>query len=78
MHQSKVHALEISYPRETCGVTRWERETNEIVYERCRMGIYANGVKCVVVEWLKSNIMRWFGSTERMNSEVCGKFTLCE
>ncbi len=36
------------------------------------MGTYANEVKCGVVEWLKSNIrtlLRWFGSTERINSE---------
>ncbi len=64
-----MHALQISYPRETCGVTRWECETNEIVYERCRMGAYANGVKCVEIEWLKSSILRWSGSTEKMNSK---------
>ncbi len=69
MHQSKMHALEISYLIESRGVTTWKCETNEILYERCRMGTYAYGVKCGVVEWLKSNILRWFGSIERMNSE---------
>ncbi len=59
----------MSYLKGTCGVTRWEGESDESVYERCGMGASANGVKCGVVEWLKRNTVRWFGHTERMNGE---------
>ncbi len=34
------------------------------MYETC-----ACGVKCGVVEWVKRNTLRWFGCTERMDSE---------
>ncbi len=50
-------------------MTRWEGESNESVYERCDMGACESGVKCGVVEWVKRNTLRWFGHTERMNSE---------
>ena len=33
-----------SYLRGTCGVTRWEGESNESVYKKCGMGPCANGV----------------------------------
>ena len=33
------------------------------------MGPCANGVKCGVVEWIKGNIMWWFGHLESKNSE---------
>ena len=49
----KVIAVEMSYLRGSCDVTRWEGESNESVYERCGMGLYANRVKCGVVEWVK-------------------------
>ena len=39
-------------------MTRWEGESNESVYERCGMGPCANAVKCVVVEWIKRNMLR--------------------
>ena len=42
--------VEISYLRRACGVTRWESESNESVYERYRIELYINGVKCSVVE----------------------------
>ncbi len=44
--------MEISYLRGTCGVTRWDGESNGSMYDRCGMGSDANGVKCVVVEWV--------------------------
>ena len=56
--------MEISYLRGACGVSRWESESNESVYERCGMRICANGVMCGVVEWVNRN-MRWFGHMER-------------
>ncbi len=63
--QARVHAVEMSYPREACGVTRWDGESNENVYERCGMRSQVNGVS----EWVKRNTLRWFGHTERMGSE---------
>ncbi len=33
------------------------------------MGRRANGVNCGVVEWVKRNMLRWFGHIERMGSE---------
>ncbi len=41
---SRVHAVEMSYLRGACGVTRWEGETNESVYESCDMVACASGV----------------------------------
>ncbi len=67
--QSRVCAMEMSYLRGACGVTRWEGESNESMYERCSMGACASRVKCGVVEWVKRNAFRWFGHIERMNSE---------
>ena len=52
-HQLRVCGVEMSYVRGACGVTRWEGESNESVYERCGMGPCADGVKCGVVEWVK-------------------------
>ncbi len=51
--QSRVCVVEMSYLRGACGVTRWDGESNESVYERCGMGSQANGVKCGVVKWVK-------------------------
>ena len=42
--QSGVCGVEMSYLRGTCGVTRWEDESNENEHERCGMGPCANGV----------------------------------
>ncbi len=67
--QSRVCAVEMSYLRGACGVTRWDGESNESVYERCGMGSQANGVNCGVVEWVKRNTLRWYGHIERMGSE---------
>ncbi len=44
--QSRVCAVGMSYLRGACGVTRWEGESNESVYERCSMSVCAMGVKC--------------------------------
>ena len=49
-------------------MTRWESDSNESMYKKWCMGACANGVKCVVVEWVKRNI-RWFVHTERMKRE---------
>ncbi len=40
--QSRVRAVEMGYLRGACGVTGWDGESNECVYERCGMGSHAN------------------------------------
>ncbi len=67
--QSRVCVVEMSNLKGVCGVTRWEGESNENVYERCSMGACASGVKCAVMEWLKRNTLRCFGHIEMVNSE---------
>ncbi len=67
--QSRVNAVEMSYMRGACGVTRCDGESNESVYERCSMESRANAMNCGVVEWVKRNMLRWFGHKERMGSE---------
>ena len=64
--QSRVQAVEMSYLRGACGVTRWDRERNESVYERFGMSEKGIGIDCGVVEWVKRNTLRWFGHLERM------------
>jgi len=65
-HQSRIRAVEMSYLRGACGVSRWDGERNERVYERYGMSENARGVDCGVVEWVKRNTLRWFGHMERM------------
>ncbi len=67
--QSRVRAVEMSYLRGACGVNRWERLSNESVYERCGMRGRGSGVGCGVVEWVKRSAMIWFGHIERMGNE---------
>ena len=65
---SGVCAVEMSYLRGASGVTRWDGESNKIMYEMCGMSSQANGVNCGVVEWVKRNTLRWFGHIWRMRS----------
>ena len=39
----RVSAVEISYLRGTCGMTRWEDKSNESMYEKCGMEPCVNG-----------------------------------
>ncbi len=48
---------------------RWNRESNESVYEKCSMGNQANGMSCGVVEWVKRNTLRWHGHIEKIGSQ---------
>ncbi len=48
----RVQAVEMSYLRGACGVSRWDGLSNEIVYERCGMRGHGNGVGYGVVEWV--------------------------
>ncbi len=67
--QSSVRAVEMSYLRGACGVSRWDGLSNECVYERCGMRGLGSGVWCGVVEWVKRSILRWFGHIERMGND---------
>ncbi len=67
--QLRVHAVEMSYLRGSCGVNRWDGQSNESVYERCGMRGHGHGVWCGVVEWVKRSTLRWFGHIERMENE---------
>ncbi len=67
--QSRVCAVEMSYLRGACGVSRWDGLNKESVYERCGMRGRGSGVECGVVEWVKRSTLRWFGHIERMGNE---------
>lgn len=67
--QSRIRAVEMSYLRSACGVTRWDGLSNECVYERCGMSPCGNRALCGVVEWVKRSTLRWFGHIERMKNE---------
>ncbi len=47
--------------------------SNESVHERCGLESQADGIYCGVVEWVKRNMLRWFGHIETMGSEEFGK-----
>ncbi len=64
-----MHAVEMSYMRGACGVSRWDGLSNESVYERCGMRRRGIGVECDVVEWMKRSTLRWFDHIERMENE---------
>ncbi len=50
---SRVHAVEISYLRSACAVSRMDGMSNESVYEHFRMCHAGEGKKCGVVEEVK-------------------------
>ncbi len=59
--QSRVQAVEMSYMRGACGLSRWDRESNEDTYGRFGMSETATGMDCRVVEWVKRSTLRWYG-----------------
>ncbi len=56
--QSGVCAVEMSFLRGACGVSRWYGLSNENVYERCGMRGHGSGVGCGLVEWVKRSTLR--------------------
>ncbi len=64
-----MRAVEMSYVRGVCGVSRWDGVSNESVYETCGMRGRGSEVGCGVLEWVKRNTLRWLGHTERMENE---------
>ncbi len=51
--QSQIRVIEMSYLWGACGVSRWDRESNEDTYGRFGMSETAVGMDCGVVEWVK-------------------------
>ncbi len=51
--QSRIREVEMSYMRGACGVSRWDRESNEDTYGKFGMSESAVGMDCGVVEWVK-------------------------
>ncbi len=49
--QSRVRAVEMSYLRGACGVSRWDGLSNESMYERCGMRGHGSGVGCGAMEY---------------------------
>ncbi len=67
-----MQAVEISYLRSACGVSKMGGMSNESVYEHFGMCHVGKGKKCGVVEEVKRQTLKWFGHMERMEE---GKMT---
>ncbi len=65
--QSRIRAVEMSYMRGACGVSRWDRESNEDMYGRFGTSETAVGIDCRVVKWEKRSTPRWYGHVMRIN-----------
>ncbi len=65
--QSRIRAVEMSYLRGACAVSRLGRESNEDTYGRFGMSESAVGMDCGVVEWVKQSALIWYGHVMRMN-----------
>ncbi len=65
--QSRIRGVETSYMRGACGVSRWDRESNEDMYRRFGMSETAVGINCRVVIWVKHDTQRWYGHVMQMN-----------
>ena len=61
----------MSYIR--CGISRWDLESNERVYESFGMSSTAEGVDCGVIEWVKHGTVRWYGYVMRINEDCFAK-----
>ncbi len=64
--ESQVQAVEMSYLRSACGVSRMDGMNNESVYEHFGMCHVGEGKKCGVVEEVKQQTLKWFGQKEQM------------
>ncbi len=65
--QSRIRAVEMSYMRGACGVSRWDGKSNEDVHLRFGMSEAAVGMDCGMVEWVKRSTLIWYGHVMRMN-----------
>ncbi len=60
--RSRVQAIENSYLRSACGVSRMDGMNNERVYEHFGMCYVSEGKKCRAVEEVKQQILKWSGN----------------
>ncbi len=65
--QSRIRAVEMSYLRGACDVSRLDRESNEDTYGRFGMSETAVGMDYGVVEWVNRSTLRCYGHLMRMN-----------
>ncbi len=72
-HSNQECVVEMSYLRGACGVSKWDGESNESIYEWFVMSMCANGVKYGEVKWVKTNTLKWSGYIERMKNEEFGE-----
>ncbi len=56
----------MSYLWGASGVSRWDRESNEM-HGRFGMSEAATGVECGVVEWVKRSTLKWKGHVMKKN-----------
>ncbi len=59
--RSRVQAVEMSYLRSACGISRMDAMSSECVYECFVMCHAGEGKKCGVVEDVKQQTLKWFG-----------------
>lgn len=59
--QSKVRVAKMNHLRITSGVRGFNTLKNEEIYERFRISERTRSMKYEVVEWVKRNILRWYG-----------------
>ncbi len=62
--RSRVQAVEMSYLRSACGVSRLDGVSNESVYKHFEMCLVGVGKKCGVVEEVKRQRLQWFDHME--------------
>ncbi len=60
--RSRVQAMEMSYLRSACGVSRMDGMSNESVYKHFGMCHVGEGKKCGVVKGVKRQMLKWFGN----------------
>ncbi len=65
--QSQIQAVEMIYMRGACGVSRWDRKSNEDTYGRFGMSETAVGMACGVAEWVKRSTLRWYGHVMKVS-----------
>ena len=65
---SQERAVEMNHLKGACGVTGWEGESDESVYEKYSMETCANSEK---------KYLMWFGHLKRKKSRVCEE-SVCE
>ncbi len=64
--RSRVQAVEMSYLRGACSMSRTDGESYESVYGRFGMSMKREGMSCGMVEIVKESTKRWFKHMESM------------